>query len=32
MKVKYSIEQVFGNWQSYDEDMNPLVYSGSVGV
>ena len=29
MKVKYSIEQVFGNWQSYDQDMNPLVYSGS---
>ena len=29
MKVKYSIEQVFGCWQSYDEDMNPLVYAGS---
>ena len=28
-QIKYSIEQVFGCWQSYDENMNPLIYAGS---
>ena len=29
MQVKYSLVQVMGCWQSYDENDEPLVYAGS---
>ena len=29
MQVKYSIEQVMGCWQSYNDQGEPLIYAGS---
>ena len=29
MQIKYSMEQVMGCWQSYNEQGEPLVYSGT---